>query len=218
MPHHGENQRSSDERRARLLLTEQPALCDRRKHLGEDSCQSHLCLGALLCSWALALLASSKAEAQLVRFMQGGNAAAIQATVDAFRADLGAANANGPCTAPRTPGVGRRGSNRDGVPDNFRAPCVFPDDFLNPNSCSRRQAAFAAFSFRAPVRSARARTATRTPILIMIWVEICLKTWPPAMAYDFAAFSAQRIFGIVGSNEMDVTFSPGPVRRALPRS
>jgi hypothetical protein len=166
-----------------------------------------LVFGCIALLTALALLAASKAEAQLVRSTQGANAAAIQATVDAFRADLGAANANGPCTAPCTPGVGRREVNWDGVPDNLSSPGVFPDDFFNPNSLAPagrvRGIQFSSpGSFRTSADSDSDNDGNPGPEAILF------EDLAAGNGDDFAAFSAERIFGIVGSNELDVTFSP----------
>jgi len=66
----------------------------------------------------------------VVRQAGGANAAAIQATVDQFRVDLGGAN-NGVGGSFRT---GRREINWDGVPDAFSEPNNFPVDFFNVNS------------------------------------------------------------------------------------
>src|SRR5215213_3460151 len=68
--------------------------------------------------------------APVVRQGSGANAAGLQATVDAFRADLGGANngVGGSFTS------GRREINWDGVPDNFSEPNNFPPNFFNVNS------------------------------------------------------------------------------------
>ena len=60
----------------------------------------------------------------------GANPAAIQATVNQFRADLGALNPNNGQSFT----TGRREINWDGVPDNFSAPNNLPPDFFNVNS------------------------------------------------------------------------------------
>lgn len=80
----------------------------------------------------IALLASATLTyaAPVVRQAGGGSAAAIQATVDQFRADLGGAN-NGVGGSFTT---GRREVNWDGVPDNFSEPNNFPANFFNVNS------------------------------------------------------------------------------------
>lgn len=68
--------------------------------------------------------------APVVRQVGGANAAAIQATVDQFRTDLGGAN-NGVGGSFTN---GRREINWDGVPDSFSEPNNFPVDFFNVNS------------------------------------------------------------------------------------
>lgn len=76
------------------------------------------------------VLAYSVFPAQVSRTASGANAAAIQATVDQFRADLGGAN-NGVGGSFVN---GRREINWDGVPDSFSAPNFLPVDFFNINS------------------------------------------------------------------------------------
>ncbi|MFN0138694.1 MAG: FG-GAP repeat domain-containing protein [Pyrinomonadaceae bacterium] len=68
--------------------------------------------------------------AQVNRTASGANPAAIQATVDQFRADLGGSN-NGVGGSFK---AGRREINWDGVPDSFSAPNFFPANFFNSNS------------------------------------------------------------------------------------
>ncbi len=162
---------------------------------------------SLLCG--LALFAGSNAEAQLVRTVQGADAAAIQGTVDMFRADLGAVNANGPCSGPCTPGVGRREINWDGVGDGVSDPNIFPGDFFNQNSLSpagrvRGIQFSSAGTFRTSADSDSDGDGNPGPRAALF------EDLGAGNGADFAAFSAERIFGIVGSNEMDVTFSePG---------
>ncbi len=82
----------------------------------------------------IAIMAIASADqltaAPVVRQGGGANAAAIQAIVDQFRADLGGAN-NGVGGSFRT---GRREINWDGVPDSFSEPNNLPLDFFNVNS------------------------------------------------------------------------------------
>ncbi|CAN5827022.1 hypothetical protein BH20ACI4_BH20ACI4_02170 [soil metagenome] len=82
-----------------------------------------------LCSIALAFV-NSVSGAQVIRTAAGANAAAIQATVDQFRADLGGIN-NGVGGSFTT---GRREINWDGVPNEFASPNNLPVDFFNVNS------------------------------------------------------------------------------------
>ena len=83
-----------------------------------------------LSSFAVLALIGTVSAAPVVRQGSGANAAAIQAIVDQFRADLGGSNngVGGSFTS------GRREINWDGVPDSFAEPNNFPIDFFNVNS------------------------------------------------------------------------------------
>ena len=85
----------------------------------------------LTSSFALLLTATLVSAAPVVRKAAGANPAAIQATVDQFRADLG--GQLNPNTA-QTFITGRREINWDGVPDSFSVPNLFPGNFFNSNS------------------------------------------------------------------------------------
>ena len=121
---------------------------------------------------------------QVVREASGANAAAIQAAVDQFRADLGGANNGNTAAAPgrRTPRdqLGRRRRRRK------RYPRPNPDD---------------------PLR--RPRRLVRHPRL---GFEISGQPQPefgelnPSYPGLFAAFSSPRIFSPLNSNVMDVLF------------
>lgn len=80
--------------------------------------------------FAMLLISMNISAAPVVRQGTGANAAALQATVDQFRTDLGGANngVGGSFTS------GRREVNWDGVPDSFCEPNNFPVDFFNVNS------------------------------------------------------------------------------------
>ncbi len=80
--------------------------------------------------FALFVFANFTFAAPVVRQAGGANAAAIQATVDQFRTDLGGAN-NGVGGSFTT---GRREINWDAVPDTFSEPNNFPPNFFNSNS------------------------------------------------------------------------------------
>lgn len=82
-----------------------------------------------LSSFLLLVLATTISAAPVIRTAAGANAAAIQATVDQFRADLGANNGVGGSFTS-----GRREINWDGVPDAFSSPNAFPANFFNSNS------------------------------------------------------------------------------------
>ena len=84
---------------------------------------------------ALLILFTSAAHlcaGTIVRSATGADAAAIQATVDQFRADLGGGSPNPDAFGSLL--TGRREINWDGVPDDFAAPNALPPDFFNVNS------------------------------------------------------------------------------------
>lgn len=119
----------------------------------------------------------------------GANPAAIQASVDAFRADLGnPLNANVAGSFPN----GRREINWDGVPNNLAAPNNLPADFFNVNS--PRGTVFSTPGTAVQV-SANAGVA-----------PVRFDTINPAYSSIFQTFSAQRLFTAVGSNIVDVNF------------
>jgi hypothetical protein len=80
--------------------------------------------------FVLFVAAGQTSAAAVIRVAAGANAAAIQAAVDQFRADLGGLN-NGAGGSFMT---GRREINWDGVPDNFAEPNALPFNFFNVNS------------------------------------------------------------------------------------
>ena len=158
---------------------------------------------ALLLGIALAAVPSSAAV--VTRTAQGADAGAIQATVDQFRADLGVLNNNGPCTAACVPGVGRREVNWDAVPDAFASGGAnpFPGNFFNLDSASQAgRVRGIQFSSTGTFEvSADDSPATNQPLF---------GNQNADNPNQFAAFSAQRIFGLVGATELDVRFSvPG---------
>ena len=143
----------------------------------------------------------------------GADAAAVQSTVDAFRTALGANNGLGACaTADCLAGLGRREINWDAVPDSASTPNAFSGSFFN-------QATGAA-----PGRIRGARFTTTGSFVVSADSDSDGDGNPgplatefgnlnPQSAAQFAAFSAQRIFGLLGTNTMDVLFdvagSPG---------
>src|SRR5438477_12656801 len=79
----------------------------------------------------LAVFGTMSASAAAIIFSSSGaNPAAIQPTVDAYRAALGALNPN----VAGSFGSGRREINWDGVPDALAAPNNLPVNFFNVNS------------------------------------------------------------------------------------
>jgi hypothetical protein len=156
---------------------------------------------AVLCAFVPATQAAPVAFT-----IAGQNTADIQATVDAFRANLGALNNNGVCAGACTPGVGRREVNWDGVPDAFASGGVnpFPGNFFNLDG-AQAAGRVRGIQFSSPGQievSANAGNPTGTPTLF--------GNHDADNTNQFAAFSAQRIFGVVGAVTLDVSFSvPG---------
>lgn len=151
----------------------------------------------------LALLgpAAGAAHAQSVRSTSGANPAAIQATVDQFRADLGTLNPN----VANSFGSGRREINWDGVPDALAAPNNLPATFFNVNSLRGVIFSTPGTGFQV---SANASNPTSTPVKF--------GNLDPSYPGTFATFSAQRLFTPLGSNVLDVNFFlPGTNTPAL---
>ena len=128
----------------------------------------------------------------------GANAAAIQGTVDAFRASLGTLNPN----AVGSFGSGRREINWDGVPDAFSAPNNLPANFFNSNSPRGAQFATPGTGFQV---SANAGVA-----------PVEFGNIDPNYPGIFTTFSLQRLFTALGSNIVDINFFiPGTSTAAL---
>ena len=136
-----------------------------------------------------------------LRSATGVNTAAIQATVDQYRTDLGTLNTN----VAGSFGSGRRQINWDGVPDQFAAPNNLPPDFFNVNS--PRGVILVTPGTGLQV-SANATNPTSTPVEF--------NNLNPAYSTLFAPFSAQKLFTSLSSNITDVTFFvPGSSTTAL---
>ncbi len=136
----------------------------------------------------------------VVRQAGGANAAAIQATVDQFRTDLGGGN-NGVGNSFTT---GRREINWDGVPDNFAEPNNLPLDFFNVNS--PRGVIFNAIENDTGAAlnqfAVSATTASGVPVRF--------GNINATYSTIFQTFSAQRLFIARNTNIMEVNFSiPG---------
>jgi hypothetical protein len=125
----------------------------------------------------------------IVEQASGANAAAIQASVDGFRADLG--GALNPNVAGSFPG-GRREINWDGVPDALSAPNNLPPNFFNVNS--PRGTIFSTPGTAVQV-SGNAGVA-----------PVRFDNINPTYSSVFQTFSAQRLFTALGSNIVDVNF------------
>ncbi len=134
--------------------------------------------------------------APVVRQGSGANAAALQALVDQFRADLGGTNngVGGSFTS------GRREINWDGVPDAFAEPNLLPLDFFNVNSPrgvifnsieDETGAALNQFSVSATNASG---TAVRFANINATYSSI------------FTTFSAERLFTMKNAHMMEVNF------------
>jgi hypothetical protein len=125
----------------------------------------------------------------IVEQASGANAAAIQASVDAFRVDLG--GALNPNVAGSFPS-GRREINWDGVPDALSAPNNLPPNFFNVNS--PRGTVFSTPGTAVQV-SGNAGVA-----------PVRFDNINPTYSSVFQTFSAQRLFTALGSNIVDVNF------------
>jgi hypothetical protein len=137
------------------------------------------CLCSAGVAWAAAVVYSAS----------GANAAAIQATVDSFRTDLGPLNPN----LPGSFGSGRREINWDGVPDASAAPNNLPANFFNVNSPRGVVLSTAGTGFQVS-----ATAASGTPVEF--------GNIDPNYPLFFAPFSPQRLFTALGSTITDVTF------------
>ncbi len=120
--------------------------------------------------------------APVVRTASGANAAAIQATVDQFRNDLGPLNPNVAMTFP----TGRREINWDGVPDGFSAPNNLPPNFFNVNS--PRGAVFTS-----PCSTGQFRVSSTAAS----GVPVRFGDIDPSYTTSFTTFSAQRLFTVI---------------------
>lgn len=151
----------------------------------------------IIASLVLFSLTNSAFAAPVARQIGGANAAAIQATVDQFRTDLGGANngVGGSFIA------GRREINWDGVPDGFSAPNLMPNNFFNANS--PRGVIFSSTAISGVVNSQQpfmvsSTNASGTPVNF--------GNLDASYTANFQTFSAQRLFTAINSNIMDVEF------------
>src|SRR5438876_1535008 len=103
----------------------------------------------------LVLNVTTTAAAPITFSASGSSPAGIQATVDAYRSDLGTLNPN----VKGSFGSGRREINWDGVPDNRSAPNNLPPDFFNVNSPRG-----AVFTSTVGTFQVSANTASGTPV------------------------------------------------------
>lgn len=148
-------------------------------------------LAALAAALALGCGITAAHAVPVVYATGGSNAAAIQSTVDAFRAALGTLNSN----VAGSFGSGRREINWDGVPDAFAAPNALPANFFNANS--PRGVVFSTAGSSLQV-SANAANASAAPIEF--------GNLNASYGTLFQPFSAQKLFTAIGSNVVDVSF------------
>jgi hypothetical protein len=147
----------------------------------------------------LAVLASAGAAAPAhaattVRQASGQNIAAIQATVDQFRADLGPSNDSDPPAA-----AGRREIDWDGIPDSQADPNLLPDGSYGARGVK----------LTTPGTGFQVSADATNP-----------DGEPPEFGHQnlFATFSPQRLFSPLGSTITDVFFvEPGGTDPALSR-
>jgi hypothetical protein len=148
-------------------------------------------------TFCLLAITVSTFSAPVFRNAAGANGAAIQTTVDQFRADLGGANngVGGSFIA------GRREINWDGVPDGFSAPNSLPNNFFNSNS--PRGAVFSSTAITGLVGNQQpfmvsSTAASGTPVNF--------GNLDASYTANFQTFSAQRLFTANNSNIVDVEF------------
>ncbi len=147
--------------------------------------------------FAMLLAVNSISAVPVSRFASGANGAAIQATVDQFRADLGGAN-NGVNGSFIT---GRREINWDGVPDSASAPNALPNNFFNSNS--PRGVVFSSVSMAGPGLNQQPFMVSST---IASGTPVNFGNLDPSYTAIFQTFSAQRLFTANNSNVVDVEF------------
>ena len=146
--------------------------------------------------FAMLLIAMNISAAPVVRQGSGANAAALQAIVDQFRADLGGNN-NGVGGSFMT---GRREINWDGVPDNFAEPNNFPIDFFNVNS--PRGVIFNSIETETGAALNQFAVSSNTAS----GVPVRFSNINASYAAIFQTFSAQRLFIARNATIMEVNF------------
>lgn len=162
---------------------------------------------ALLVAVSFWMASATAVAAPVVFSAVGAGPSDIQSTVDAFRAGFGGAlNGGGPCASPCTPGVGRREVNWDGVPDAQASGggTAFGGDFFNQaDGAPAGRVRGIQFSSAGSLEvSARSGNPSGTATLF--------GNFNADNAAQFAAFSPERIFGLVNANTLDVSFAvPG---------
>jgi hypothetical protein len=162
--------------------------------------------GALVL-WAVMLCAAQASAQQTVRSGSAANAAGLQAIVDQFRADLGGGVVLGPNGSF---GGIRREINWDGVPDALAAPAAFPENFFNTTSPRGLVMSTNFNELRVSMDDDAGGDAD--PDLVRFG-EI-----KPAYTAQFQTFSAQRLAGLLGTNDLVIRFRiPGTDTPAVVR-
>lgn len=140
------------------------------------------------------LLGAGAAHGQVIHQAAGANAAAIQAAVDSFRAELGTLNPN----TPGSLGEGRREINWDGTPDAFSSPNALPADFFNGAAVGRARGVVFSTPGSGFEVSADADNPTTTP------TEFA--NINATYSAQFSTFSPLRLFTAIGSTITDIHF------------
>jgi hypothetical protein len=163
---------------------------------------------ALMAVVSLALPAAAAAQ-NVERVAVGPNAAAIQATVDQFRADLGGGNIAGPNGLF---GGLRREIDWDSVPDALASPAAFPGNYFN--TTSPRGLLLATFGANAETRvSQDDNTGNDADPDLVRFGDVSA-----ALPGQFQTFSAQRLVGAVGTDSLSISFRiPGTDTPAVVR-
>lgn len=157
----------------------------------KSNISSRLALAMLL---ALPPLASA---GPVATFGSGVDAAALQPTIDQFRALLGGSNNGVGGAFPD----GRREINWDGVPDTFAAPNFLPPNFFNANS--PRGAVFStAFEEGGTAFNSFLVSADSTSG----GVPVRFGDINPSYTALFTTFSSERLFSVRNGHVMEVTF------------
>ena len=150
----------------------------------------------LLVTCASLLAVPAAAVAQVTFSAAGANPAAIQATVDNFRAALGGVN-NGTGGSFQ---IGRREVNWDDIPDNLATPSSIPNNYYNATVARGvvvRSVANIGGSHQLRA-SARLGNPNATPVL---FGDI-----NPAYPMTFQTFSGNRIAHAPGAFQLDISF------------
>src|SRR5215203_390093 len=156
----------------------------------------------LLTSFAIlaaASFASTVSAQALRREAAGANAAAIQGTVDQFRADLGPLNPNNGQSFKS----GRREINWDGVANGQASPNPISGDFFNINS----PRGLVTTSTSGPILTGGPLQPFQISSTVASGVPVRFGNINPTYTNEFKAFSGERLFTTTrGSNVVEITF------------